>query len=80
MDGEVVAFTVSGRIKAAHLAELQRLLECETTDQRIVLDLRAVKLVDREVVSFLAGCEAQGLKIDCSAYIREWIDRQTNPS
>ena len=80
VDGGVVAFTLSGRIKAAHLAELQQLLDCEADNQKIVLDLQEVKLVDRDVVSFLAGCEAQGVKIDCPAYIREWIDRQRNSS
>jgi anti-anti-sigma regulatory factor len=80
VDGEVVVFTLSGRIKAAHLAELQKLLDCEANGQQTVLDLREVKLVDRDVVSFLAGCEAHGVKIDCPAYIREWIDRQRNPS
>jgi hypothetical protein len=39
-----------------------------------------VKLVDRDEVSFLAGCEAKGIKLaNCPAYIREWIERETTP-
>jgi len=79
-DGNVVVFTLSGRIKAAHLAKLQQLLEAEADDQKIMLDLQEVKLIDRDAVSFLAGCETQGVKItNCPAYIREWIDREAGP-
>ncbi len=74
---EVVAFTLSGRIKAEEVAELQRLLEVEGQDHRIVLDLKEVKLVDRDAVRFLARCEANGTQLEnCPAYIREWIGRE----
>ena len=73
-EGEVVAFSLSGRIKAEEVAELQKLLEAEYPDHRIVLDLSEVKLVDREAVRFLARCEAAGTQLEnCPAYIREWI-------
>jgi anti-anti-sigma regulatory factor len=76
-DGESVVFTLSGRIKAAGLAELQKLLECEAGDRNLVLDLKEVRLVDRDVVSFLVGCEARGVKLaNCPAYIREWIEQE----
>jgi hypothetical protein len=72
--GEAVAFTLSGRIRAGEVAELQRLFEAEGEDRRIVLDLKEVKLVDREVVRFLARCEAKGIQLEnCPPYIREWI-------
>ena len=72
-----VVFALSGRIKAARLAELQKLLESEADDHSVVLDLNEVKLVDRDVVSFLASCEAKGVNIaNCPAYIREWIERE----
>ncbi len=72
---DVVAFTLSGRITAEEVAELQRLLEGQ--DHRIVLDLKEVKLVDRDTVRFLARCEANGIQIEnCPAYIREWIVRE----
>ena len=76
-NGKFVVFALSGRIKAARLAELQKLLESEADDHSLVLDLNEVKLVDRDVVSFLASCEAKGVKIaNCPAYIREWIERE----
>jgi anti-anti-sigma regulatory factor len=79
-DGEFVVFTLSGRIKAVRLAELQKLLECEADDS-LVLDLKEVKLVDRDAVSFLASCEAKGIKLaNCPAYIREWIEKEAAQS
>jgi anti-anti-sigma regulatory factor len=76
-NGEVVVFTLSGRIRAEELAELQRLFEVEGQDHRIVLDLKEVKLVDRDAVRFLARCEAKGTRLENSPpYIREWIVRE----
>ena len=76
-DGKFVVFALSGRIKAAGLAELQRLLECDAGDRNLVLDLKEVKLVDRDVIGFLADCEAKGINIaNCPAYIREWIEKE----
>ena len=76
-NGEVVDFTLSGRIKAEEVAELQRLFEVEGNDHRIVLDLKEVKLVGRDAVKFLARCEANGTRLEnCPAYIREWIRRE----
>jgi hypothetical protein len=58
-DGEDVRLTIAGRVEAVHVAELQRLNEEETAARRpIVLDLKEVKLVDREAVSFFVRCEA----------------------
>jgi anti-anti-sigma regulatory factor len=81
INGRLAVFALSGRIKAARLAELQKLLESEASDHNLVLDLTEVKLVDRDVVSFLAGCEAKGVNIaNCPAYIREWIEREAAQS
>jgi anti-anti-sigma regulatory factor len=74
---DVVTFTLSGRIKAEEVAELQRLFEVEGQDHRVVLDLKEVKLVDQDAVRFLAGCEANGTQlVNCPAYVREWIVRE----
>jgi anti-anti-sigma regulatory factor len=71
----VMVFTLSGRIEAEHLAELQRLLETE--DRRLVLDLSEIELVDAETVKFLARREAAGNKLNnCPAYIRAWMARE----
>ena len=76
-----VVFSLSGRIKAVGLAELEKLLETEADDQSISLDLKEVKLVDRDVIGFLAVCEANGIKLaNCPAYIREWIEKETAQS
>jgi hypothetical protein len=75
--GAFVLFTLSGRIQAADVAELQRLFDLEANKQNLTLDLHEVKLVDREAVRFLARCEAEGITlVHCPAYIREWIERE----
>jgi hypothetical protein len=48
---------LSGRIEEGHLEELEGLLKVEAA-KLVVLDLEEVRLVDREVVKFLAACEA----------------------
>ncbi len=74
---DIVAFSLSGRITAEEVAELQRLLAVEEEGHRIVLDLSEVKLVDGDVVRFLARCEARGIQLkNCPVYIREWIVRE----
>lgn len=73
--GERVVFTLSGRIEAKHIAEVQSLFDRER--RSVLLDLKEVDLVDRDVVRFLARSEAGGIGIDnCHAYIREWILRE----
>jgi hypothetical protein len=68
-------FTLSGRITAEQVAELKGQL-C-TDCRNIILDLREVRLVDRDVVKFLSGCEADGMMLEnCPAYVREWMDRE----
>ena len=68
-------FTLSGHMKAEEVAELKVLFD---TDYRtIVLDLRDVRLADRDAVKFLKECEADGMKLgNCPAYVREWMDRE----
>jgi len=70
-----VVFTLSGRIEAEDVKELGRLLDLETAGQQIVLDLRDVTLVNQDAVKFLAGREADSIKLEnCPAYIRVWIE------
>ncbi len=76
-DGDVVVFTLSGRIAGEQLEQLQGLFASEAGDRRIVLDLEEVALVDRDTVRFLARCVADGIRLDhCPPYIREWIVRE----
>ena len=73
-DGGVVLLSLSGRIEQEQLEDLQRVFVSESRSRTIVLDLKDVKLVDRDAVIFLAYCEAAGTKLrNCPPYIREWI-------
>jgi hypothetical protein len=68
-------FSLSGRIEAEQLEELKELFGRDY--RNIILDLRDVRLVDRDAVRFLRGCEADGMKLEnCPAYVREWMDRE----
>ena len=68
-------FTLSGRMEAEHVAELKELFDRDY--RNIILDLRDLRLADRDAVRFLRGCEADGMKLEnCPAYVREWIDRE----
>jgi hypothetical protein len=79
-DGDLIVLLMSGRIEAQHLAELREVLVVETGDQEFALDIREVRLVDQDAITFLADCEANGVHLrNCPPYIREWIarDRET---
>ena len=77
-DGAI--FSLCGRIDAKEVPELQRLMAAEG-QKYVVLDLKEVKLIDREAVRFLARCEENGIKVEnCPAYIREWILREETQS
>ena len=68
-------FSLSGRIEAEQVEELKELFD---TDYRsIILDLREVRLADRDAVKFLKRCEADGMKLqNVPAYVREWMERE----
>ena len=75
--GRITAFILSGRIEKEAIAELRRLFESQTDYRDIVLDLKDVSVIDREVMRFLARCEADGVKLEnCASYIREWMERE----
>jgi len=70
-----VVFTLSGRMMAEEVAELKALFDVD--HRTIVLDLRDVRLADRDAVKFLRDCEADGMKLEnCPEYVREWMDRE----
>jgi anti-anti-sigma regulatory factor len=74
-DEQMVILRLSGRLQSEHLEELKA--HIEGLARKVVLDLEEVKLVDSEVVCFLAACEANGVQLSqCSPYIRDWIDRE----
>ena len=75
-NGDVI-FKISGQMNTENVSDVKMSLESEVYGRRIVLDLRDLTLVDRDAVTFLAGCETEGVKImNCPAYIREWIVRE----
>jgi anti-anti-sigma regulatory factor len=79
-NGEVV-FTLSGRMDAENVGEMQALFGSEPKGRCIVLDLKDLTLVDRDAVRFLESCETDSIKIkNCPAYIREWITRERSGS
>jgi predicted metal-binding protein len=75
-NGDVV-LTVSGRLAADNVSELSALLAAESADRPLVLDLKDVVLVDRDIVQFLRACQGDGITLrNCPPYIREWIARE----
>ena len=73
-----VVLGISGRIKAEELLELQMAVSSEETPHsKVDLDLENVRLVDQQVVTYLACSEASGTRLrNCPSYIREWIERE----
>jgi predicted metal-binding protein len=75
--GKFAVFILSGRIEKAAIAELRKLFGLQTDYRNIVIDLKDVGVVDREVMRFLMSCEADGAKLEnCTPYIREWMERE----
>jgi hypothetical protein len=75
-NGQVV-FTVSGRMQAEDIEQFEQLLVVETSGQQVMLDLRDVTLVNQDAITFLAGCEAKGIKLGgCPLHIRNWVDQE----
>ena len=75
--GKFTVFMLSGRIESQAIDELRRLFELHADRRDIVLDLKDVGVVDREVMRFFMSCEADGVKLEnCTPYIREWMERE----
>jgi hypothetical protein len=75
--GRFTVYILSGRIEKQAIVELRRLFECQTDYRDIVLDLKDVGVIDRDVMHFFVRCEADGVKLEnCPAYVREWMERE----
>jgi hypothetical protein len=75
-NGQVV-FTLSGRMQTEDIEQFQQLLVVETLGQQLMFNLRDVTLVNQDAVTFLADCEANGIKLEsCPLHIRNWIDQE----
>ena len=76
-DGNKLTLRLSGRMKEECLEELKALLD--NANPGAIVNLGDVSLVGVEVVRFLANCENAGVElVDCSPYIRDWINRERN--
>jgi hypothetical protein len=79
-NGQVI-FTLSGRMQTDCIEQVQQLIAVETSGQQLMLDLRDVTLVNQDAVTFLAHCEATGIKLaGCPLHIRNWIDQEKRRS
>jgi hypothetical protein len=77
--GRCAVFILSGRIEKEAIAELRRLFECQTNRLDIVLDLKDVGVIDRDVMHFFMRCEGDGVKLEnCASYVREWMAREND--
>jgi hypothetical protein len=75
--GRLSIFILSGHIETQAMAELKRLFELQTDCRDVVVDLRDVSMVDREVMRFFMRCESDGVTLEnCTPYIREWMKRE----
>ncbi len=75
--GTLRVFILSGRIDKQATTELRRLFEGQTDCRDIVLDMKDVGVIDRDVMCFFMSCEADGVKLEnCASYIREWMERE----
>lgn len=73
----LTTFALSGRLDTEHIPELKRLFGPRAGYRNNVLDLKELRLADREAVRFLARCELAGLKVEnCPTYIREWMQQE----
>lgn len=79
MEDDSAVFTLTGRIQGEHVPGLLALLASERPFRNVQVDLKYVKLVDRDAVRFLAKSEADGTRLrNCSAFVREWITQEKN--
>ena len=75
VDGQLVVLALSGRVEADNLPQLESLIKAERSP--IVLDLKEVSLIAREVAVVLGRYEHEGIVLrDCPAFIRAWIVKE----
>ena len=75
--GRLSTFILSGHIDTDAMVELKKLFEVHTACRDIVVDLRDVGVVDREVMRFFMRCESHGVTLEnCTPYLREWMNRE----
>ena len=74
-DPEGMTLALEGKIDAEALRQIDRLIK-GSRQNRIVLDLGEVTLLDRVAARFLAGQLRRGCELmNCPLYIKHWILR-----
>ena len=74
-EGKVAIFALSGRLEEQHISELNQLFETEVDVEGFAFDLKEVRLVDRQILRFLADSESRGIELrNCPGYVREWLE------
>jgi hypothetical protein len=64
-------------MEGEQIAELKELFDCDY--RSIILDLRDLRLADRDAVRFLRACKADGMTFEnCPAYVCKWMDGETD--
>jgi hypothetical protein len=73
-NGDRAVLRLSGQLESEQLKQLEEAFASEAAIHHLILDLGDIRLVDQEVVRFLADCEDAGATLhNCPVYIREWI-------
>lgn len=76
-DGNRLVIRLTGRMQEEYLEDLKALID--DAGPGTVLNLCEVNLVGVEVVRSLANWESAGIElVDCSPYIRNWINKELN--
>ena len=71
---QTVVFALSGELNTEHADRVLADVLSGETDDRIVLDLKDVTLVDRATVQFLVRLEGRGIRVvNFPDYVRSWI-------
>jgi anti-anti-sigma regulatory factor len=75
-NGDAV-LTVSGRLQADNVGELDAALDEERLGRTLVLDLKDLVGADEDAIRFLCACERDGTVLrNCPPYIRTWMARE----
>jgi hypothetical protein len=75
--GRNIRIRLSGQLRSEQLSQVKS--ELEGAGQPVALDLEEVDLVDIDGVRFLNECESGGIPVlQCSPYVREWMERERN--